>query len=152
MAINTLNQGAPTSASQVPFYDPTNGQDRRASLSAIATVVQSLVSPSSWLITQYASPAATGFTVAIAPPTTGASIFLLLTPTGAFAAGTITLPLQTTLIDGQELLVHTTQAVTTLTVAANGATAVNGAPITLAQFAFFRLRYDGVNKSWYRVG
>lgn len=152
MAINKLSTGTPTSASQVPFYDPTNGQDRRASLDAIADVIQAELTPAGGFVTQYASPAATGFTVAIAPPTNGTSMFLLLTPTGAFAAGTITLPLQTTLVDRQELLVHTTQAITTLTINLNGATAANGAPTTLAQFGFFRLRYDAINKSWYRVG
>jgi hypothetical protein len=54
-------------------------------------------------------------------------------------------------VDGQQLLVSCTQAVTTLTVAGNGST-VNGAPATLAANAFFRLRFDGVFKAWYRVG
>lgn len=152
MSITNLNQGTPTTASQIPYSDPTNGQDRRASLSAIATVIQDQISPVGGFITQYAAPSATGFTVAIAPPTDGASVFLLLTPIGAYAAGTILLPQQATLSDGQEILVHTTQAVTTLTISLNGATAANGAPTTLAQFAFFRLRYDAVNKSFYRVG
>jgi hypothetical protein len=79
-------------------------------------------------------------------------MFLLLTPTGGFAAGTITLPAQATCVDGQEVLVTTTQLVTALTVGGNGATAVNGAPTTLAANAFFRMRYDGPAKSWYRVG
>ena len=37
------------------------------------------------------------------------------------------------------------------TVAGNGST-VNGAPTTLAANSFFRLRFDGVFKAWYRVG
>lgn len=152
MSIERLSTGTPTSASQLPFYDTTNGQDRRASLSDVADVVQDLLSPSGGLITQYAAPSATGFTVAISPPSNGTSVFLLLTPLAGYAAGTITLPLSSTCIDGQELLVHTTQSVTTLTISANGATAVNGGPSTLAQFAFFRLRYDAVHTSWYRVG
>jgi len=89
--------------------------------------------------------------VLINPPQQGQNVFLLLTPTAGFAAGTITLPPQATLDDGQELLVTTTQSVTALTVAGNGAT-VNGAPTTLAANAFFNLRYDAVNKAWYRVG
>lgn len=151
MSIEWLSQGTPTTASQMPFYDPTNGQDRRCSLNDVITLVEGQTTTAGF-VTQYAAPNASGFNITIAPPVTGTSMFLLLTPTGAFAAGTITLPAQSSLIDGQEVLVHTTQAVTTLTVAANGATAVNGAPTTLAQFAFFRLRYDTINKSWYRVG
>lgn len=152
MAINNLNQGTPTTASQIPYFDPTNGQDRRASLAEVAEVIQDLTASPGGLVTQYAAPAATGFTVAVAPPSAGASMFLLLTPVGAYAAGTIKLPLKAELQDGQELLVHTTQAVTALAFDLNGATAANGAPTTLAQFAFFRLRYDTVNASWYRVG
>ena len=45
-----------------------------------------------------------------------------------------------------------TQAVTTLTVSANGATAVNGAPAALTANGFFRLRFDGIFQSWYRIG
>lgn len=152
MAIDRLNQGTPAAASQIPFYDPTNGQDRRASLSAFATAIQALLSPQGGYVTQYAAPNASAFNIAIAPPTDGASVFLLLTPTGAFAAGTITLPLQASCIDGQEVLVTCTQIVTALTVAGNGSV-VNGAPTTLAAAnAFFRLRFDGVARAWYRVG
>jgi len=102
-------------------------------------------------VTQYAAPAATGFTVLVAPPDSGDSMFLLLTPNAGYAAGTITLPAAATCVDGQELLVTTTQLVTALTVGGNGST-VNGAPTTLAANAFFRLRFDGVFKAWYRVG
>jgi hypothetical protein len=151
MAIQNLTQGTPTSASQIPFYDPTNGQDRRCSATDLASVITDSIT-SSVMVTQYAAPAATGFTVTLSPPTDGDSVFLLLTPIAGYAAGTITLPAQATLSDGQEVLVHTTQSVTTLTVGANGATAVLGAPTTMAQYAFFRLRYDAVNKTWYRVG
>lgn len=151
MSIERLNQGTLAAGSQIPFNDPANGADRRASVKALAALLQTLLTPSQGLITQYAAPAATGFTVVIAPPTDGASMFLLLTPLAAYAAGTITLPQQATCVDGQEVLVHTTQAVTALTVNGNGAVAVIGAPAALAQFAFFRLRYDAVNQSWYRV-
>lgn len=151
MTIERLNQGTIAAASSLPFWDPTNGVDRRASVSELAALLQGLLT-SSGLITQYAAPNATGFSVTIAPPSNGASMFLLLTPAATYAAGTITLPAQATCVDGQELLVTCTQIVTSLTVAGNGST-VNGAPTTLAAAnAFFRLRFDGVLKAWYRVG
>lgn len=148
-AINRLTESAPSTASQVPFYDPANGADRRASLAAIAAVLSlsSAASPPA----QYAAPNATGFNVQIAPVATGGSVYLLLTPAAGYAAGTITLPAQALCKDGQEVLVTCTQAVTALTVAGNGATVV-GAPTTLAANAFFRLRFDGVFKNWYRIG
>lgn len=149
-SIQRLATATPTSASQIPFNDTQNGRDSKASLNDIAVVLQGLLTPLGERITQYASPNATGFNIQIAPPVTGASMWLLLTPTAGFAAGTVTLPAKSTAIDGQEVQVSTTQAVTTFAVAGNGAT-VNGAPGTLAAGGFFTLRYEGVNGAWYRV-
>lgn len=150
-SINRLGNGTPASDSQIPFLDTPNGRDAKASLADIAAVLQELLTPMGTLITQYAAPNATGFNVQIAPPVDGAGMFLLLTPLAGYAAGTITLPAKALCVDGQELLVSCTQSVAALTVAGNGAT-VNGAPAALTANGFFRLRYDGVNGSWYRVG
>lgn len=150
--INQLTaQDTLSAGDQIPIYSNGNGDTRRVSASALATFLQSQIDANGGFITQYAAPNATGFTVAIAPVVQGTSVFLLLTPTAGFAAGTITLPIRGTTQDGQELLVTTTQAVTTLTINGNGST-VNGGPVTLSANAFFRLRYDGVFGSWYRVG
>lgn len=149
MAIERLNQGTITAAAQIPFFDPSNGADRRDSVTALAALMQTLISPASGALTQYASPGATGFSVTIAPPTVGASIFLLLSPGGAYAAGTIVLP---NAIDGQEVLVHSRQAVTTLTVTPAAGDANSGAPTTIIAGGFFRLRYDLINKLWCRLG
>lgn len=148
-SIDRLSQSAPSAAVQIPFYDPSAGADRRASLAAIAEVLQSLLSAAGTLKTQYASPNATGFSVTVSPPVAGVSVHLLLTPLAGYAAGTVVLPAAPG--DGQEVVVTSTQAVTTLTVSGNGAT-VNGAPSTLAASGFFRLRYDQINNTFYRIG
>ncbi len=154
--MTTINQLAAAdqvaAGDQIPIYQAANGDARKASVSLFATYIQSLLTPASGEETQYYSPAATGFSVTIAPTTAGGSVYLLMTPLAGYAAGTIVLPALALAEDGQEVLVTTTQAVTTLTVSGNGAVAVNGAPTTMAANAFFRLRYDGVNQSWYRVG
>lgn len=147
----SLSQTDIAAADSIPFASAANGSDRRTSVSQLIALIQSTLTDNGGPVTQYAAPAATGFSVAIAPPTNGASVWLLLTPVAGYAAGTITLPAQAACIDGQELIVNSTQAVTTLTVAGNGST-VNGAPTTLAANAFFRLRFDGVFKAWYRIG
>lgn len=147
MAIERLNTGTIALASQIPFYDAANGQDRRASVTELSTLLQAQAVGA--LQTQYSAPNATGFSVTISPTVTGGSVWLLLTPTAGFAAGTIVMPASP--VDGQEVLVSCTQAVTTLTVNGNGHT-VNGAPTTLAANAFFKLRYDGVFGAFYRVG
>lgn len=149
MSIQHVNQGTLTPGSQIIFGDPQNGQDRRASVSELATVLQPLLAGSSGTITQYAAPNATGFTVTVSPPTNGTSMFILLTPNAGYAAGTVVLP--STPVDGQEVSLTSTQAVTALTTNGNGSV-VNGAPTTLAANSFFRLRFDGVVKAWYRVG
>lgn len=152
MSIERLNQGTPVGNSLIPFFDVTNGRDAAASLNAFIAVILDGLS-SSGLTTQYAAPNASGYTVTISPPDTGVSMWLLSTPLAGYAALTILLPVGA---DGQEVLVSSTQAVSgTLTV--TGATVgaspqpVNGAPSTLAANGFFRLRFDGVHSSWYRV-
>lgn len=148
MAINALNTGTPANDSQIPFFDTTNGQDRKASLAEVAAVL--LASQVAAEITQYAAPNATGFGVQIVPGVDGGSVYLLLTPAAGYAAGTITLPAVALCQDGQQVRVSCTQAVTTLTVAGNGAT-VNGAPAALTANSFLTLRFNGVLSSWFRV-
>jgi hypothetical protein len=132
----------------VPLFSSANGETRKTSLTALAAFLATLLGTAQDS-TQYASPNASGFNVAITPPVDGRSVFLILTPLAGYAAGTVTLPLVA--VDKQEVIVTCTQAVTALTVAGNGRT-VNGAPTTLAANAFFHMRYDGVNNSWYRIG
>jgi hypothetical protein len=88
--------------------------------------------------------------VIVAPQTDGASTWLILTPLAGYAAGTIRLPAKATCKHGQEVLIVTTQAVTALTVDANGA-AIVGAPTTLAAAGSFHLKYDAVVGVWYRT-
>lgn len=137
------------SSDQVPIYSSDNGDARKASMSVIAAFVQTLIAVTDNKVTQYSQPAATGFTVTL--NNDSKSLWLILTPLAGYAAGTITLPAVANCIDRQEILVNSTQAVTTLTIGANGSTVI-GAPTTLAANAFFTLRFDAVLKTWYRVG
>jgi hypothetical protein len=149
-AIQKLNQGTLTLASSLPFYDPNNGSDRRASVADLGALLAQQEVQDDGFITQYESPSATGFNVTVAPFVAGGNVWVLLAPLAGYAAGTITLPSNPT--NAQKVLVHCRQAVTTLTVAANGSLVVSGAPTTLAAGGFFEMRYDGVTRGWYRVG
>lgn len=142
-----------TAADQIPIYSADNGDARRASMTLISEYVQENITVSDDKVTQYSSPNATGFSVTINSPISNVatSIWLILTPLAGYAAGTIVLPAVATCADKQEILVNSTQAITTLTITASGAT-VNGAPTTMAANAFFRLRFDAVLFTWYRVG
>lgn len=137
------------SGDQVPIYSAANGDARKASLALLKTFFQEGITAADDKITQYAAPSATGFSVQI--NNDADSVWLVITPTAGFAAGTLVLPAAANCVDRQEVLVNCTQAVTTLTVSGNGAT-VTGAPTTLAANAFFRLRFTAATKTWYRVG
>lgn len=134
---------------QIPVYSTSNGDARKASLSLLKSFFQEGITAADDKVSQYSAPSATGFSVQIDDGPD--SVWLILTPTGGFAAGTIVLPAVSNCVDRQEVLVNCTQAVTTLTVSGNGAT-VTGAPTTLAANSFFRLRFDDITNTWYRVG
>ncbi len=134
---------------QVPIYSSNNGDARKASLSLLKTFFQEGITAADDKITQYAAPSATGFSVQVNNDSD--SIWLVLTPTAGFAAGTLVLPALGNCADRQEILVNCTQVVAALTVSGNGAT-VTGAPTSLAANGFFRLRFDDVTNTWYRVG
>lgn len=141
----------------LPVYDESNGDARKVSVSALLAYMQAnLAFPAATGVpqfkTQYAAPSASGFSVTIAPTTAGDNVHLILTPTAGYAAGTIVLPPVANVIDKQEVLVNCTQQVTALTVNGNGAVAVTGEPASLGADDFFRLKYDSVVQTWYRVG
>lgn len=137
------------SGDQVPIYSAANGDARKASLSLLKTFFQEGITAADDKITQFAAPSATGFSIQV--NNNSDSVWLVLTPTAGFAAGTLVLPAVANCVDRQEVLVNCTQAVTALTVSGNGST-VTGAPTTLAANAFFRLRFTAVSNTWYRVG
>lgn len=133
------------SADQFPIASAADGDTRKASLDLIRQWLDDNLTFPGQLVTQYAAPSATGFSVAVVD----ADTWLILTPVAGYAAGTIVLP--AVRADKQRVQINCTQAVTTLTVSGDGTT-VTGAPSTLAANAFFTLQYDATLNAWYRVG
>jgi hypothetical protein len=148
-SIDRLNQSAIAAADALPFYSASDGADRRTSVSQLATALAPLIQSTTTYITQYSTPAE-GFNVGVYPLTVGGSVFLLLTPLASIAAGAITLPILSSASHGQEVSAHSTQSVSALTVLPNGA-GISGAPISLAAGGFFKLRFDAINRFWYRI-
>lgn len=147
--INQLSRNdTPSLSDLIATWSTANGDSRSISLTALKALLIP-VTTSSEKITQYSSPVATGFSLQITD--SSSSVWLLLSPTGAFAAGTFILPALANLVDKQEITVFTTQAITALTVNVNGATSL-GIPATLAQNGFFTIKYDAVMSTWYRIG
>lgn len=148
--INQLNSiDTPSASDLLPLFSQENGDARKLSLANLLKWIQAQSITAGGLRTQYVAPSVTAFTVTVTDD--GNSTWLILTPTGAFAAGTIKLPSKESSLDGQEVVLNSTQAVTALTIDGNGS-AVTGAPTTLTANAFFRLRYDAVMSTWYRIG
>lgn len=147
--INQLSAVSSLSGSDLlPIYSAQNGDARKASLNTLLDWIEATwKSPDMTRVT--ASPSVNGTTIAL--PTTASSIFLLVTPTAGFASLAITLPLSTSLADGQIVTIYTTQSVGALTLNLNGATAALGAPVALAANSSFTLRYDATSNSWYAI-
>jgi hypothetical protein len=141
--LSSLDQFAPSDLLAV--WATNNGDSRKASINLLTNYLQGALTLPGALKTQYAAPSASPFSVTVAQGDT----WLLLTPTGTLAVGTIVLPSAPT--DKQEVSVNCTQIVTALTVSAGGTT-VTGAPTTLATAnEFFTMRYDAATSAWYRV-
>jgi hypothetical protein len=147
--INQLSALTSVSAGdQLPVYSQSNGDARRLSISALLTYFQqTFASPT--VATNVYTPS-TGFNITVPTPVAQAQ-WMLLQPAGTLASGTITLPLNTGVPDGTELLVSTTQQITSLAFALNGATAAFGAPSSLAAGASVRLRFYLSTNSWYTI-
>ena len=148
----TINQLAQiqtlTGADQIPVYSASNGDARKASLTALVDYFETaFIDPN--FAKQYASPNVNGTNVQVLSTTQ--STWLFITPTAPFASMTITPPPAAQLADGLEILVVCSQSVGALTVALNGATAVVGAPSALSANSSFSLRYDATSTSWYAV-
>lgn len=146
--INNLSQiDSLSSGDQVPVYDADNGDARKASMAKFLAFFRANFASPDFDVT-ISSPIA-GFNQQLA--SSSSNIWLLLTPAGTLATGTITLPAVADLFDGQEVLVTSTQQITALTVAGNGAT-VSGAPALLGANSAFRLRYNLLLTTWYVAG
>lgn len=131
----------------LPVWSGANGDTRKASLSQVKAL---LLPADSTFATQYAAPNAKGFTATVAPPD-NVNAWLVLTPAAGYAAGTVVLPAASDSVHGQEVQVTCTQSVATLTVTSSGST-VAGAPASLAANGFFKMKFEAVTSTWYRVG
>ncbi len=151
LIINLSSEDAVVDADQFPIYSAANGDARRVPASVAKEYFQEGAIATDDKESQYLTPL-TGFSKTITPTVAGGSVLLILSPAGTIATGTIVLPsiAAATVADRQEVLVTTTNTVTTLTVNAAGTTVV-GVPTTITAATPFKMRYDAVTSAWYRV-
>ncbi|HSG51547.1 MAG TPA: hypothetical protein VLA40_05525 [Rheinheimera sp.] len=132
----------------LPVYVPNNGDARKVSVSQLLAYFQTTFAAPT-VATNLYTPS-TGFNITVPTPVSEQQ-WMIIQPAGTLAAGTITLPLNTGVPDGTQVLVTTTQIITSFTLALNGAANAYGAPTTLAANAFFTMRFNQSTNSWYRI-
>jgi len=137
-----------SSGDQLPVYSPNNGDARRTSIGSLLTFFQqSFASPT--LATNLYVPGS-GFNITVPTPVSQDQ-WMLLQPAGTLASGTITLPLNTGVPDGTTVLITTTQEITSLTIALNGATALYGGVSFLGAGTATAIRFYQPTNSWYQI-
>jgi hypothetical protein len=148
----TINQLSPltqvSGGDQLPIYVPNNGDARRVSITQLLQYFQqTFASPT--LSTNLYVPG-TGFNITVPTPVSEQQ-WMLLQPAGTLATGTITLPLNTGVPDGTTLLITSTQEISSLTIAPNGASAVFGAVTALGAGCAAVYRFYQATNSWYNI-
>jgi hypothetical protein len=91
-----------------------------------------------------------GFNITVPTPVSQDQ-WMLLQPAGTLATGTITLPLNTGVPDGTTVLITTTQEITSLTIALNGASALFGGVSFLGAGTATAIRFYQPTNSWYQI-
>jgi hypothetical protein len=141
--LNTISSG-----DQLPVYSPNNGDARRTSIGSLLTFFQqSFASPT--LAVNLFVPGS-GFNITVPTPVSQDQ-WMLLQPAGTLASGTITLPLNTGVPDGTTVLITSTQTISSLTIALNGASAIFGAVTSLTAGSATAIRFYQPTNSWYQI-
>jgi hypothetical protein len=137
-----------SSGDQLPVYSPNNGDARRTSVGSLLTYFQQTFASPTVSVNLYVPSA--GFNITVPTPVSQAQ-WMLIQPASVLATGTVTLPLNTGVPDGTEVLITSTQEITALTIALNGATAIYGGITSLAGGSAFAIRYYQPTNSWYAL-
>jgi hypothetical protein len=137
-----------SSGDQLPVYSPNNGDARRLSIGNLLTFFQQTFASPTLSVNLYVP--GSGFNITVPTPVSNDQ-WMLLQPAGTLATGTITLPLNTGVPDGTTVLITTTQEITSLTIALNGATALYGGVSFLGAGTATAIRFYQPTNSWYQI-
>jgi hypothetical protein len=137
-----------SSGDQLPVYSPNNGDARRTSIGSLLTFFQQSFASPTLSVNLYVP--GSGFNITVPTPVSQDQ-WMLLQPAGTLASGTITLPLNTGVPDGTTVLITTTQEITSLTIALNGATALYGGVTSLPAGTATAIRFYQPTNSWYQI-
>jgi hypothetical protein len=137
-----------SSGDQLPVYSPNNGDARRTSIGSLLTFFQQSFASPTLAVNLYVP--GSGFNITVPTPVSNDQ-WMLLQPAGTLATGTITLPLNTGVPDGTTVLITSTQEITSLTIALNGASAIFGGVTSLAAGTATAIRFYQPTNSWYQI-
>ena len=141
--INVISSG-----DQLPVYSPNNGDARRTSIGSLLTFFQQSFASPTLAVNLYVP--GSGFNITVPTPVSEQQ-WMLLQPAGTLASGTITLPLNTGVPDGTTVLITSTQEISSLTIALNGASAIYGAVTALGAGCAAVYRFYQPTNSWYNI-
>jgi hypothetical protein len=141
--LNTISSG-----DQLPVYSPNNGDARRTSIGSLLTFFQQTFASPTLAVNLFVP--GNGFNITVPTPVSNDQ-WMLLQPAGTLATGTITLPLNTGVPDGTSVLITTTQEITSLTIALNGASAIYGGVTFLGAGTATAIRFYQPTNSWYQI-
>ena len=141
-AVDSLQGG-----DQIPVYDASNGDARKASMSTVLDYIESnFASPD--FNTRVLAPSVDGFNVDVG--NTGTSTWLIIQPTSDFTIGSVTLPPATSAANDQVVIVVLTKEISNFSITSVGAT-VLGAPTSIEEYTAFSVRYNSSQATWYTL-
>jgi hypothetical protein len=132
----------------LPVYVSNNGDARKVSITQLLQYFQQTFASPTVATTLYTP--GTGFNITVPTPVSEQQ-WMLLQPAGALASGTITLPMNTGVPDGTTVLITSTQNITSLTIALNGAAALFGTVSDLGAGMAIAFRFYQPTNSWYQI-
>ena len=136
-----------STSDRVRVYQNSSCTGLETTLGTILTLFKAnYVDPS---FTENITTPADGFNLVIASNSTNS--WQIINPTGAIATATITLPLNTDAVDGQEIIVSGNLAMTAITIALNGATAAKNVPSGTAAGESFKIRFNKTTNTWWTI-
>jgi len=141
--LSTLSTVSP--GDKLPIYANDQGDARKVSVATLLDYFESTFASPEYT-TVINAPTSSGFNLIMAAYAT--NVWMIVNPTGTFAAGTVTLPATADCFDGQEIILCTTQVITAFTLDGNGSTLV-GTPTSLGAGAFFSIRFNALQSTWY---
>jgi len=136
-----------TAGDLIPVFSQDAGITMAASMSTIAAYIQTLLNPVNYVTNIYSNPT----TGTVLPASTLTSnLWYVIQPLATIAALTVNLPINGTAIDGQTVLITSTQQITAITVLASGSTVI-GAPVSIYTSVPATFKYVQVLNSWIKV-